>query len=271
VIDGLDFRSAYIHHGRVMAGDLCFSDLDLYFWFGELDRGRSSFHIEVLDAIAEQTTVVNSAQALRVALDKLLTQRCLQRHGIPIPEFLLVSRENVDAIREHVDAKPYIIKPRLGSFGVGITRVEGHDQLVDLIDYSEGKSHFLEAYIESSPERFIGVNVVGDRVCSAYGKESSRFRGWKVMDRQRRGGGMFPREPSAVHQQLAIAAARATGLDLAGVDIIQSRTGQDYVVDVNPFPGLYPSIQDDEVFVDRLVELLLSKLRSDASVARSAP
>jgi glutathione synthase/RimK-type ligase-like ATP-grasp enzyme len=242
VIDDLDFRRGHIRNGDVYIGDINFADIDVYFWFGELDRRHTSYHIDVLEAIGQKTRVVNDATALRIALDKLITQLCLSRHGIPVPEFLAVSRDNVYDVRDIVERKPYIIKPRLGSFGVGITRVTSFDQLVDLIDYSEHTAHFLEEFIESSQEGFIGINVIGGTVVSSYGKEPGSFRGWKVFDRERRGGHMVLRVPSPEQERIALDVARVTGLDILGVDIIQSVTGQNYVIDVNTFPGLYPDL-----------------------------
>src|SRR5262245_8615837 len=242
VIDGLDFRRAHIRNGDVYCGDVNFADLDVFFWFGELDRGHASYHIDMLDAIGRKTRVVNDAHALRIALDKLVTQLYLHRHGVSVPEFLAVSRDNVDDVRDVVERKPFILKPRLGSFGVGITRIVSFDQLVDIIDYSEHTAHFLEEFIESSPEDFIGVNVIGGTVVSSYGKEPSNFRGWKVFNRERRGGHMVPRVPSPEQERMALEVGRVTGLDILGVDIIRSASGQSYAIDVNSFPGLYPDL-----------------------------
>lgn len=242
VIDDLDFRRAHIRNGEVYFGDVRSADLDVFFWFGELDRHHASYHIDVLEAIGQTTEVVNGARSLRIALDKLVTQLYLHRHGIPVPEFLAISRENVNDVREIIEHKPYILKPRLGSFGMGITRVDSFDQLVDIIDYSEQTAHFIEEFIDSPPENFIGINIVGKTVVSSYGKEAGSFRGWKVFDRERRGGHMLPRAPSPEQERIAFDVARVTGLDIMGVDILQSSTGQNYVVDVNTFPGLYPDL-----------------------------
>lgn len=244
VIDGLDFRRAHIRNGDVYLGDVNFSDVDVFFWFGELDRRHDSYHINVLDAIGRKTRVVNEAPALRIALDKLITQLCLHRHGIPVPEFLAVSRDNLYDVRDLIERKPFIVKPRLGSFGVGIARVASFDQLVDLVDYSEQTAHFLEEFIESSPEDFIGINVIGGKVVSSYGKEPASFRGWKVFDRERRGGHMLPRAPSPEQERMALDVARVTGLDILGVDIIRAASGRSYVIDVNTFPGLYPDLNE---------------------------
>jgi len=265
IIDGLDFRRAYIHNGSVYCDETNFADVEVLFWFGEVDRRHTSYHIEMLEAIGQQTRVVNDGPSTRIALDKLVTQLCLHRYGIPVPEFIAVSRDNLYDVRSIVEKKSFIIKPRLGSFGVGIMQVANFDQLVDLVDYSEQAAHFLEEYIVSSPEQFIGINVIGGTIVSSYGKEPASFRGWKVFDRERRGGHMVPRVPSPEQQKIALAVAQATGLDMLGIDIVQSsESGANYVIDVNSFPGLYPDLnmQFGHDVAGLCVKLISSKLES---------
>jgi glutathione synthase/RimK-type ligase-like ATP-grasp enzyme len=269
VVDGLDFRKAHVRNGNVWLNDRCFDDVNVFFWFGELDRGHSSYDLEVLDAIGGKTKVVNKAASMRIALDKLFTQLLLHRNGVPVPEFFAVSRENVEQIRDVVERKLLLLKPRTGSFGVGITKVANFDQLMDIIDYSEQRAHFLEEFIDYAPEDFIGVNVIGNTVVSGYAKELSKFRGWKVFDRHRRGGGMVAKAPSARQRQIALDVARITSLDILGVDIIHSTSGQDYVVDVNTFPGLYPDLNAE--FGCDISELLVNVIASKVESFRAAP
>jgi glutathione synthase/RimK-type ligase-like ATP-grasp enzyme len=279
IVDGLDFRQAYINKGSVFLGDFNFADLDLFFWVGELDRGRGSFHIDLLEAIGEQTIVINDAASLRLALDKLLTQRALSRHGIAVPEYLAVSRTNVAQVEKLIEHKLFILKPRLGTFGIGITRVANFDHLVDILDYSEIDAHFLEECIDCAPEDFMGINIIGGQIVSCYGKERAKFRGWKVLDRDRKGGGMVPKTPLPEQAQLALEVSRAIPLDMLGVDIVRSTaTRLSYVVDVNSFPGLYPTLNKcsghdvAQLFVDlitRKLERRPCSARGEAAATRS--
>jgi ribosomal protein S6--L-glutamate ligase len=263
IIDGLDFRQAHINKGKVFLGDFNFADLDLFFWFGELDRGRASFHIDLLEAIGEQTIVINNAASLRLALDKLLTQLALSRNGIAVPDFFAVSRANVDQVEKLIERKPFILKPRLGTFGIGITRVTDYDHLVDILDYSEIDAHFLEECIDCAPEDFIGINIIGGQIVSCYGKELTKFRGWKVFDRDRKGGGMVLKTPLPEQVELALRVSQVTQLDMLGIDMVRSSsTKLSYVVDVNSFPGLYPSLNKAsghdvaQLFVDVIMRKL---------------
>lgn len=263
IVDDLDFRRAHIRNGRVFLGDLDFSRLDLFFWFGEIDRGRDSFHIDLLEAIGERTIVINGAAPLRTALDKLQTQLALVHQGLPVPDFMAVSRANVAQIQERIGTKPYILKPRLGTFGIGITQVSSFDQLVDILDYSESEAHFLEECIDCAPEDFIGINLIGGQIVSCYGKEPAKFRGWKVFDRNRCGGGLVSKAPLPEQARLALEVSRVIPLDMMGIDMVRSRnTNTSYVIDVNSFPGLYPALNKacGHDIVQLFVELVERKL-----------
>lgn len=242
LIDDLDFRRAHICNGKVFCNGVCFSDLDVFFWFGELDRGRDSFHIDVLDLIGRGTAVINAAAPLRTCLDKLQTQLCLTSAGIPVPDFIAFDADAVEHARAFMNGRAAVLKPRFGAFGIGITRVEDIDSLVDIVDYSGQGAHFLEEFICSPPENFIGINIVAGEIVSSYGKCPEKFRNWKVFDRARKGGGMVNKNPSDEQARIALATAEAIGLDVLGVDIIADRAGRNHVIDVNSFPGLYPNI-----------------------------
>jgi hypothetical protein len=155
-----------------------------------------------------------------------------------------------------------VAKPRLGSFGIGITSVVTHDELVDVVDYSEKDIHFLEEFIDTCPDGFIGINVIGRKVVCGYSKEPSKYRGWKIFDRDRRGGGMVPKKPTPEQERIALSVADAVGLDLFGVDMLTTKDGKNYVIDVNPFPGLYPELNGmTEAAVPQLLaDLVLQKL-----------
>jgi glutathione synthase/RimK-type ligase-like ATP-grasp enzyme len=262
IVENLDFRKAVIKNGEAFLNDFCFSDLDLFFWFGEIDRSHESFHLEVLETIAKNTVVVNNPQALKTGLDKFCSQSALKKAGVSVPDFFLVSQDNPEPVRGAVEKKQFILKPRLGSFGSGIMKIRGFQNLVDIIDYSNEKTHFLEEFIEFDFKKWIGINVIGKRLAFSYGKKASEISGWKVFDRKRKGGRMLLRKPSPKQQKLAFQVQKATGLDVFGIDVIQNSEGKNFVVDVNTFPGLYPDMFKASKLdgAKMLVEMLKSKL-----------
>ncbi|MFH1390985.1 MAG: ATP-grasp domain-containing protein [Candidatus Diapherotrites archaeon] len=259
IIEDLDFRKAVVKNSDVFLRDFCFSELDVFFWLGEIDRSPTSYHIEILETIAKKTKVINNPSALKIGLDKYLSQLTLKQNNIPVPEFMLASPDNLEEIRKQVEKKTFIIKPRFGSFGSGIMKIADYQNLVDIVDYSEQKSHFLEEFIEFDFENWIGINVIGGKIIYGYGKEKSKISGWKVFDRERKGGKMILKKPSKEQEKIALQVAKATGLDFFGVDIIKSKQGQNYAIDVNTFPGLYPEMFAEAKVngAEHLVKLIL--------------
>ena len=271
----LDFRQATVHRGDVRLGNFSFRDLDVFFWFGELDRNLTGFHLCVLDALANHTRVFNGAAAQRLALDKYNTQLALERVGVSVPEFHLVTAANVEIMRDRFDQREYLLKPRLGSFGVGIVRVSTFEQLVDVIDYSPDTVHFVEEYVPCSPDTWIGVNVLGSQLAFGYTKDFAGGK-WKHLDRCRQGGRMRLRRPSAAQETVAVRVGHALGLDFYGVDMLTHPDGRDLVIDVNTFPGLYPAMFDEagvdgaQLVVDMIEQRLEPLARRRPVVARGA-
>lgn len=50
--EDLDFRGSYVRDGRVYTDGYCLNDLDIYFWYCEVDRRVGSYDLEVLKTIA---------------------------------------------------------------------------------------------------------------------------------------------------------------------------------------------------------------------------
>ncbi|MCR4335196.1 MAG: ATP-grasp domain-containing protein [archaeon] len=261
IIENLDFRKAVVKNGEVFLNDFCFSDLDVFFWLGEIDRSRTSYHIQILETISKTAKVINNPSALKIVLDKYLSQLTLKQNNIRVPEFLLVSQNNLEQVKKQVESKTFIVKPRFGSFGSGIMKLTDYQNLIDIVDYSEQKSHFLEEFIEFDFEDWIGVNVIDGEIIYGYGKEKSKISGWKVFDRERKGGKMILKKPSKEQKKIALQVAKATGLDFFGVDIIKSKHGQNYVIDINTFPGLYPEMFAEAKVngAEHLANLILKK------------
>jgi len=241
VIEGLDFRNAMVKNGKAFIGDICLNCLDLFFWFGEIERSKESFHLEVLETIAKDTCVINNPESVRIGLDKFYSQLVLKKNSILVPEFYLVN-EMMENLEKEVKGRQFILKPRLGSFGMGIMKIKDFQNLIDIADYALLKSHFIEEFIEYEPDGWIGINVIGGKIAYSYGKQPSTISGWKVFDRKRKGGKMLLKKPTKEQEKIALKVGKVTGLDIYGVDLIKSTDGKNYVIDVNTFPGLYPEM-----------------------------
>lgn len=262
-IKGLDFRRAIIKNGEVFLDDFCFSDLDLFFWFGAIDVDLNSYHIEVLKTIKKKTIVVNDPNALFIGLDKFKSLDKLRDNGITVPDTVLLSDESIEDASNLLDEwGEALIKPRFGSYGVGMIRVKDKQTLIDTLDYANQNTHYLERFIPNDVNDWCGVNVINKKVIHGYGKKPEAISSWKIHDRKREGGKMVFKEPDSKQKKIALKVGEVTGLDFFGVDLIKDVNGRYYVVDVNTFPGLYPDIYEQaelDIF-DEFVDCIKRKI-----------
>ncbi|MFH1222298.1 MAG: ATP-grasp domain-containing protein [Candidatus Micrarchaeota archaeon] len=246
LIEFEDFRKGIISCGRPVMGSGLSKPLDAFVWFGEIGRDfRREYNLELLKTIGQSAKIINSTFGYEIAMDKYLTSTFLAKHGIPVPKFMLVNSENAEAAVEHIKGwgGPVLLKPRLGSYGIGIMKIDRLIDLIDAVDYMAPATHYIEQLIPNDPAQWIGINIIGGEHAYSYRKGPESFHdGWKVLDRKRVGGKMILAQPT--DQQLAIAIKIAKLLDMAwvGVDIVTDNSGNPYVVDVNAFPGLYPEM-----------------------------
>ena len=78
---------------------------------------------------ARGVTVLNGAPALLAAHDKLLTARLLRRAGLPHPRTRLIAGEQPSSPLR----PPVVVKPRFGSWGLGVERCDDEESLAALL------------------------------------------------------------------------------------------------------------------------------------------
>lgn len=246
IVEGLDFRKAVVRDGDVLINGFDCSGLDGYLWFSFLDKGSDNHDILALEQLGRHCKVINPAFGLKVGLDKFKTATFMKSIGVPYPEFAFLSIDDAERARGILrEFGEVLVKPRFGGFGLGIFKTGDEQTLMDLIDYSGHTEFYLEKFYEHDFGRFCGVNVVGGRVLYGYGKEQSQIKGWKILDREEKGGKMVLRKPSEKQEGIALKIARETGLGFFGVDLIHTKDGEDLVVDLNTFPGIYPEMLEE--------------------------
>ncbi len=246
LIEFKDFRKGLLSCGKLLLDGSPGEGLDAFVWFGEIGRDfRREYNLELLKAIGNSAMVINSPSGYEIAMDKYLTSTFLGKHGIPVPKFMLVNPVNAEDAVGHIKewGGPVLLKPRLGSYGIGILKLERPTELPDAVDYAPPSTHYVEQLIPNNPAEWIGVNIIGGEHAYSYKKGPESFHGgWKVLDRKRVGGKMILATPTQQQLEIAKKIARLLGMAWVGVDIITDKSGNPYVVDVNAFPGLYPEM-----------------------------
>ncbi|MCM1011812.1 RimK family alpha-L-glutamate ligase [Brevibacterium sp. XM4083] len=116
------------------------------------------------------TRMLNTASAIQICENKLITRQTLSRAGIPVPEYRLVfSRES---FREAVEAMrfPVVMKPIYGGLGKRVTLLTDKRTAESVFDYVADLGHgfeqacLLEEYMSENSWR---VLVVGTRIVAA--------------------------------------------------------------------------------------------------------
>lgn len=181
-------------------------------------------------------TAVDS-QAIVRSRDKLRSMQILARSGVGLPRtaFTNFSKEEKYLV-EKVGGAPLIVKLLEGTQGLGVVLAETKKAAQSVIEAFHGlKARIIvQEFIKESKGTDIRAFVVDGQVVGAIkrkGKEGE-FR-----SNIHRGGQAESIELSRTEKSVALKSAKALGLAIAGVDIIQSNRGP-LVIEVNSSPGL---------------------------------
>jgi RimK family alpha-L-glutamate ligase len=193
------------------------------------------FRVDALHWLEERgTVVINSPRAIERSVDKFFTTALLREAGLPTPETIVC--EGVDAAMAAVRAmRDVIIKPIFGSLGHGMVRVSDPDVALRIIRaLTQTRPVFYVQRVIDHDGRDIRAFVVGGRVLGAIERRAPEGD-WRT--NVARGGTAQPLELPVAWAQLAVRAAAAVGADYAGVDLLPSRDGEVFVLEVNGIPG----------------------------------
>jgi len=181
-------------------------------------------------------TAVES-QALLRSRDKLRSLQLLSRAGVGLPKTVFTNyAKNVDHVIESVGGAPLVLKLLEGTQGLGVVLAETYNAANSVIEAFNGlKARVIaQQFIKESGGADIRVFIVDGVVVGAMkrqGKEGE-FR-----SNLHRGGSASIIELTDEEETTALKAARAMGLGVAGVDMLQSSSGP-LVLEVNSSPGL---------------------------------
>jgi RimK family alpha-L-glutamate ligase len=181
--------------------------------------------------------VMNSPRAIERAVDKFYTTALLQEAGLPTPDTVVC--EGLDdamaAVRAMLERGDVIVKPIFGSMGHGLVRLSDPDAAFRVLRSLEQVRPVF--YVQRAIDhggRDVRVFVVGGRVLGAIERWAAEGE-WRT--NVARGGSVRPFRLPPEWETLALGAAAAVGADYAGVDLLPSRDGTVFVLEVNAIPG----------------------------------
>jgi ribosomal protein S6--L-glutamate ligase len=207
--------------------------------------------------------VLAAAVPIARSRDKLRALQLLSRFGLDIPRTAMCRyRDEVAQVVEHVGGLPCIIKLLQGTQGVGVMIASTMDEVQGMLDtfWDLGQEILLQEFVAESKGRDLRALVIGDRVVAAMRRQA---RTGEFRSNIHRGGKarsvVLPRE----YAEAAVKAARVIGLEVAGVDMLESRNGPK-IMEVNSSPGfeaLERATRKDiaRLYVEHAVELARSR------------
>lgn len=231
----------------------------------------SYFTLAVLRHFERQgVAMINGSTAVDLCADKLQTLQALSAEGLPIPRTVLAKFPvEIDVIEKELGF-PVILKTLRGTRGAGVLMCPDRAQCEDIAnllgDAGANADFIFQKYIASSHGRDVRVLVVGDKVVAAMARQSPDG-GFK--SNVSLGGRGLPYDPPKEMSDLAIAASKALGCDVAGVDILFDEDGY-RICEVNSSPGFQGLQKATGVSVpDFVLALAEDRLRPPVQPRRS--
>ena len=180
---------------------------------------------------------LNSASAITQSRDKLFSLQLLLRNGVDIPTTGFANSPlDTDNLIKMVGGPPLIVKLLEGTQGKGVVLAETKKAAESVINAfkSLNANILVQEFIKEANGKDLRLFVVDGKVVASMQREAApgEFRANIHM-----GGTASVIKPTADEKRIALKAAKAMDLRVAGVDIIRSSKGP-LLLEVNSSPGL---------------------------------
>lgn len=179
----------------------------------------------------------NNFSEHKYAIDKLYDVVLLAKNNLPLPKSFYGRSEESFAAAKETLGFPLIIKGTRSGKGVGVYKIDSEERLNEFeseikSEERQAKEFLFQEFIDY--EYDLRVFVLGDEVFAMRRiPKDGEFRANFSL-----GGSVENYEEDEELKNLAIKAARAVNLDVAGVDVLIDRQGKRYILEVNHTPGM---------------------------------
>ncbi len=188
----------------------------------------------------EQQHVVTTAPAEGIAQsrDKLRSLQLLVQHGLPVPKTAVIAQPaSLFSAIQSVGGTPVIIKLIQGTQGKGVILARNLATAAAVMSkiQSAKRQALIQEFISESAGKDWRLIIVGDKCVAAMERQAvtqGEFRSNLHL-----GGTAVRITPDEETVKLAVAATKAHGLHVAGVDILFSNRGP-LLLEINSSPGL---------------------------------
>lgn len=182
---------------------------------------------------------VSSSIAINRSRDKLRSSQLLAKAGVGIPKTVFSRNStDIDDLIDKLGGTPVIIKLARGTHGNGVVLAETKKAAKSVLQAfyltnEDGTNILLQEFVKESAGTDIRAFVVGSRVVASMKRQSldDDFR-----SNLHKGGEGTKIKLTEEERKMAVKAAKAMGLNIAGVDMMRSDKGP-LVLEVNASPG----------------------------------
>lgn len=216
------------------------------------------FRLDLLRNIERNgVPIINSPPSIERAVDKYHALAILQHHDLPVPKTVVTEDPRKALKAFHELGGDIVVKPLFGSRGVGITRVTDAEVARRIFKSLAFVHHvlYLQEFIPHD-HKDIRAFVINDHVVAAMYRIAT---GWKTNVSQ--GATVVQTELNPQLEHIAVSAAQALGCTIAGVDIMQSSSGN-YLTEVNSQPGFQALQTVSQINIaDQIIAYITQKYR----------
>lgn len=266
VLTNINLRKAIAKNEHILFDDIKLDKIDLFFSYNAGEQNL--YQMYLYKALSRVIPTINDYQALELTEDKFHTSFLLRNHGISTADYKLCHKDDTKRLNTIMKKwNKMVYKPTDGWGGVGMTKIESEetlDMLMPFLNQMNLRYFYVEKFIDYDNTDF-RVDIVDGEFVSCYGRKAAKGD-WKTNVTS--GGTIFLREANDEIVKLAKKAAKITGLDIAGVDIIYDRKKEEYIVlEVNGIPAFATPEQEkmglnfNNKKIDLIVDLIDKKLK----------
>jgi len=180
---------------------------------------------------------VNESQGIVRSRDKLRSMQILSRGGLGMPITAFASDPgDIKHLIEEVGGAPVVIKLLQGTQGIGVVLAETRKAAKSVMEafYGVKANMLIQEFIKEAKSADIRALVIGGKVVGAMKRQGAEG---EFRSNIHRGGTAEAVKLTRQERSTAVKAAKLLGLNVAGVDMLQSSTGPK-IMEVNSSPGL---------------------------------
>lgn len=181
--------------------------------------------------------LVNGLNGVTIARHQYITLQALANAGIPVPDTCFVTRPHTffDAVAR-LGGYPVVAKQPCGMGGDGVIKIDTADQARACVEtlLDPGKGLVVQQFFSPEGRVDARILVIGGRVAGAM-KLMPAGGDFRTNIHQNSRATAF--DPPAAWADMAVAAATACCLEIAGIDMVVKNQETPHVLEVNYSPG----------------------------------